>query len=453
MFFVIKNLILKFGTLSVMSGGKFLEYFKIGVYTLGTYFRILIFPVFIPKFYFIDNPNFLHSLFSLLFVSFIIFIAVYSFKQKEFLIPLVLFVVSFTPYLYLVFTNLWPFKISTRYMMIPYLAFLWIVFLLIEKFEWKLKSVVIIILSFLFVFSDLQGISSYRSELEYWENAYMYHPNRSYVIYSLANSYYDRKDLLTSEFYLKKALKYRMKKITAYYVALLFSYIELEKAEYENFKKWLRNIRSLELIVPLPKHEKIKKMFLMSDYYSYVGDFEKMENILLMIKKKAPHRILVYQKLITLYCGTGKWESVRVVKNEMRREFNFSREEEICPPKKVFLKLSLRDKALFFALNKNYKNAFLTIKGVKEKKNSDYFLLMESCLRLNREKELKTVIQDFLTKSKKTYVQSRKLGFFFLKRMYRVKDALFYFKKSLKLNPNQTKLKELVHYLEKLNLD
>ncbi len=450
-FFLIKNYFLKFGTLSLSVGKDLIAYIKLSIFALGTYFRILIFPVFIPKFYFVIKLYWYHYILAFLFFVLLLYMFFSLLRKRELTSPFSLFIISFAPYLFLVFTNIWPFKISPRYMMIPYFAFLWLIFILLNKF-WKNIKVVVFIILFLFMFFDLQSINAYKNELDYWGYSYKFDKSSSYVIYSLAASYYKNKNPVFSEIYLRKALKYPMKKTTAYYISLLFSSINIKKAKYKDAFVWIKRLNKLEKMFYTPLYLKVEKLFRIGTLYTYKGYPEKAEKVLLIIKKLEPLNFFVFQKLFNFYCAYEQWDKALFVEKEMNHKFLMNKYFNTLRLKNMFKKMNVNQKVVFYLTRHNYKSAVKLLESIKKKTEREYFFLLEGYFRIEEMDKAKKVISEFL-KNEKDYTRPKKLGFFFLKRMYRVKDALFYFRKSLELNPDQPKLKELVSYLEKLNID
>ena len=452
-FFLIKNIILGFGSLSFYFDKNFFHSFKLLFLTVSVYFKTLIFPVLIPKFYFVETIPAKNLIFGIFFIIFIIIFMMKSIKSKNFLIPFSLFVLSFLPYLYLIFTNLWPFRISTRYMMIPYLSFLWLVFLLIDKVSFKLKSTLTLLFLVLFVYSDLISIKTYSSELDYWKNAYYYYPENSYVLYSLADSFYNKEDLLSSEFYLKKALKYPLKKMTAYYVSLLFAYIEMKKADYEKSLTWIKNTEKLENMFYVPIYEKVKKLFFWADYYTYKGQVKKAEDSLIKAKKLIPFKILIYEKLYNLYSGYELWSRAIKVEKEIKDKFPFYRKLDTEKRMERFRLYNDKQKILFYIFNKNYRGAIKIIVKKRERTKADDLFLLESYLRLEDLMNYKKSVEEFIHKWGNNYQTFKELGYFFIKRLYRIKEANSFFEKSLNMNPNQPTLKAFLKYLRSLGLD
>jgi len=453
-FFIIKNGLLYFGTLSLNLKYSFLGYLKLIIFSLGAYFKFMIFPFILPKFYFVVKFNLLYIFLAFLFIVFFILVSFLSLKQKKLLFPLVLFIISFSPYIYLIFTELAPLIIFPRYMLIPYFAFLWLVFLLFfEKLKNKIKIGVLGGLFFLFVFFDIQSIYVYKSELDYWKYSYNFNKKSSYVAYSLAASYYENKNPIFAEFYLKKALKYSMRKSTAYYISLLFSSIEIKKANYQNAFQWITKLNKLEKMFYIPLYLKIEKLFKIESLYLYEGVPYKAEKVLLTIKKMKPYNLLVYQKLFNFYCSYKKWNSALMIEREVKNKFM----KNVCcfntlKIKRMVEEMTDTQKVIFYMSKQNYRSAAKLLESLEGKTERDYFLLLEAYLRVKETNKASELIANFL-KDRKDYLARKKLGFFFLKSMYRVKDALYYFKESLKLKPDQPQLKTLLNYLEKLNLD
>ncbi|RQW03453.1 hypothetical protein EH222_12415, partial [candidate division KSB1 bacterium] len=125
-FFVIKHSALQLISLGTQPMPTLFANLRLLFSALGYYVRILLFPIGFAKFTF--NPEILNPTCLLIgigsFVSLISYLFATHFKKN--IVPLSLTAFFLVPFVGLAFSNLWPFKISARYMMVPSIGVIWL---------------------------------------------------------------------------------------------------------------------------------------------------------------------------------------------------------------------------------------------------------------------------------------------------------------------------------------
>jgi len=284
LFFILKNSILGIKNLRFIFSSNLIENIKVAAGSLGYYFRCIIFPVkydmFLPQ---QEVTNLFYFLSGILIILLCIFLLYLSKKDIEILIPLSFIAVFIGGHLLLSFTNLYPFKIYSRYMMIPALGFIWIFAKYTSRLNWKVGNSLAFVIFLLFIPSIVINALSYRNELSFFQKARSSSPRNSYIHFQIAKAYLERNDYLAAELSLNESLSHQPERETEMLVSLLHTDIELRRADYENVFRWLENIEKfasspdLEL-APLMKFQINHKKALVYIALGETRSAEKLEH-------------------------------------------------------------------------------------------------------------------------------------------------------------------------------
>jgi tetratricopeptide (TPR) repeat protein len=457
-FFILKNSILGIKNLKFIFSSNIMENIKIAIGSLGYYFRSIIFPVKYDMFLPLEEvTNLFYFLFGILFILLCLFLLYLSKKEIEILIPFSFIVLFIGGHLLLSFTNLYPFKIYSRYMMIPALGFIWIFVKYISRLNWKIGNSLAFLIFLLFIPSIVINALSYRSELHFFQKARRSSPESSYIHFQIAKVYLERNNYLSAELYLNKALSYKPEKETAMLASLLHADIELRRAAYENVFRWLQNIEKfasspdLEL-APLMKFQIRHKKALV---YIALGKTEYAEKLLKENIARYVNQRESYNLLYGMYIGYNLWEKAEDLEKIMKKRFA-SASVDTARLKDEFNSLSTEGKISFYIRYRNFHKAISTIKTLSPLDLSHKILLSKLYYGGGEEEEAKKTVDEILSENPDNFEVLNAIGNTYLKDLLRVKQALVYFKRSLELNNNQPEVAYLIlnlteMYQNKLN--
>jgi len=417
----------------------------------GFYFKSIILPFNYSMFLPIDKTY--SSMFYFLGVIFIIILLylLYLLIKKSDLSIQILFILIFYPaHLLLIFTNLYPFSISTRYLMLPLVGFSWIITGIIFKTKEKARYFIIIFLLLSFIFSISLNLPAYKNEEKFWEKLYNKAPKNSFILAEYSRSLYVEKKYLASEYHLKNALEHKMNKNTAALIGILYANLMIKKAYYNKALKWIDKINKLRLDPAAKKN--IKNITV--NIYIMQGKIKKAENFLKNLIKKEPENISNYIKLYNTYIIYNLWGKAKTFEKLIEEKFK----NITLNTKSTMLKIKKSDtfgKFKFYLHNRNFNFAARVFtKNTLSRKNhstSNKILLAELYIKAGKGKKGEKIIKNIYENNQNNTIIINKIANFYLNDLYRIKESLYYYKKSLKLNPNQNKIKNIIRNLELFN--
>jgi len=448
-FFILKNSILGIKNLRFIFSSNLIENIKVAVGSLGYYFRSIIFPVKYDMFLPLQEvTNLLYFLLGILVILFCIFLLYLSKRDIEIIIPLSFIAVFIGGHLLLSFTNLYPFKIYSRYMMIPALGFVWIFVKYISRLHWKVGNSLAFLIFLLFIPSIVINALSYRSELHFFQKARRSSPENSYVHFQIAKAYLERNDYLSAELSLNEALSHGPETETAMLVSLLHADIELRRADYENVFRWLENIErfasspDLEL-APLMKFQISHKKALV---YIALGETEYAEKLLKENIARYMNQKESYNLLYRMYIGYNLWEEAENLEKTMKERFP-SVNIDTVRLKNEFSSLSTEGKIGFYIRYRNFHKAIIATKTLSPLNLDHKILLLKLYYGAGKEEEAKKAADEILSEYPDDFKILNAIGNTYLKDLLRVNEALIYFNRSLEMNDNQPEIAYLVYQL------
>jgi len=458
-FFILKNKILGAKNLSFIVSPSITENIKVVIATLGYYFRTTVFPfyydLFIPLQKVMKLPYLLLGILSILLLAYLLY---KSKRDRKIIIPLSFIIIFISSHLLLVFAALFPFKIYSRYMMIPALGFVWIFVKFIGRLKEKVRLSLVFIILLLFIFSIVINTYSYKTELSFFQRANKSFPENGYILFQMAKTLYEKQDNLAAELVLNKALSYRQNEETAMMLSLLYADIELRKADYKKVFKWLENVENFESLLGV-KIDPFTKFLINNKkalVYFYQGNTYSAERLLEENIEKYKNRKESYKILYQMYIGHHMWEKATELEKNIKGRFPSLRSLDTIQIKRKFSSLSAEEKISFYISYRNFNKAIEIIKSLSPIDFDYKILLSKLYYWAGKEEEAKKTIDEILFEYSDDFRVLNKIGNFYLNDFIRVKEALLYFKKSLEINKNQSEILNLVinlteNYMNKLN--
>ncbi len=450
LFFVLKNAILEIKNLRIIFSSHFTENIKAGLGSLGYYFRSMIFPftydMFLPQ---KDVTNLKYYISGIFFILLFAYLLYRSKKDKEVIIPLSFILFFILGHIVLLYTILYPFKIYARYMMIPALGFIWIFVKYISALKEKIRLSLIFILILLFIPSAIINSYSYKSELAFFERANKSCPKDGYILFQIARVLHEKKNYLGAELALNRALFSEKQKETAMLVHLFYAEIEFRKSDYKNVLKWLASVESFAIS---PYVELAPLMKFLIDYkkalvYVCQGKTVSAETLLKENIEKYKNKKDLYLELYNLYIGHNLWEKAEELENTMKESFPSFKNLNASQTKRESGLLSPEERIGFYIRYKNFGQAREIVNTLSPMKLDLKILLAKLYYWEGKEEEGKKIIHEILLEYPDDSKVINTLGNFYLNDLIRVKEALFYFEKSLEINKAQPEISRLISYL------
>ena len=439
LFFYVKFSVNGVGGLKFSIFSPFYKNFLIILGSIGYYFKSMILPFDFVMF--VSATSILrinYYIWGFLFIAFYFFL-LYLFlkKNKDYGVPLLFITVFFPAYLVFVFSNLFPYSLSTRYIILPFLGFLWIIVKSILKLEYKIKEIFIVFLTIAYGFSVLINSSFYKNEELFWSKLVKKQPDIAFVNAEYARSLILKGEYIKAEKYLNRILKLRMKEYTAVLTGILYANLYIKRAEYSKALKWLKTIEKLNLDLPSERDIVSLKVKIAK----YMGEFEKAEKILKNAIDRFEDNKAFKKELYKLYLCFDKDEKVKEISKFDKNNLSLF----------IMKKNSLKniERIKFYAKCGNFKKAILLIEkdSFGERSIKELFSLAEFYYRWGREKKGKEFIDEIYKKNRHNYIILNTIGYFYLKKFARKDEALRYLSQSLKLNKNQPQILYLIKSL------
>lgn len=442
-FFWIKNILLEIGNVHFVVADHIWEYLQTGLSVFGYYFRILIFP-----FYF-DNFSFVNKISSPFYVILgilsiiIVGLAVYVFrKNKRDIFPVFLMVVFLIPYVILAFSTLWPFRISSRYMMVAFLGIAWLAATYICRLKVRLQNIIVVLLIILFGSSIISGMYRYRSERTFWEDALESHPENSFVLLKMANVCYTENDDFTSLYYYNRALKNPMGKTTAIEISIGIAKLAYERCDYQKALDWLNRIQ-----FKLQPYQRFQVVKLQASIYISQAKIDQAEMLLTENMDRFGERRDIYHILYKMFVGYEKWARANDLERLIKHRFSPPHDINTSGLKRIFDQMNADEKRDFYIKHKNYSAAIKLLSQQKRLGMDAEFLMNELYYRMGNSDYPQKWAENMFRQYPHDVEIRNRIGYFYLRRMKRLNDALICFRESLMVNPNQSGIKKLYDYL------
>ena len=280
---------------------------------LGYYFRSLLFPFQYDMFLPADAVKTLpYLLGGSLFLLLLLALPWLGRRRPPFLYAWIWIAPFLAGTLLLVFTPIYPFSISTRYLMIPAVGWVWALSHLLGRLPVAVKRSLAILLLLVSALAVIGNSRKYRSETAFWKSALASCPNDSFFLNKYAGQLIQNGDFIGAETNLHRALSFKMKNPTAISIALQLAEIACEKARYDESLGWLEKIRSLPLTFPQAN----RRRFQLLKVHQARGDLAGAESVLQEAVLAAPGE--QSKKLrVESYLAFAAWEKARQAAQEI----------------------------------------------------------------------------------------------------------------------------------------
>jgi len=333
--------------------------------------------------------------------------------------------------------------------MIPALGFIWIFAKYISRLKEKIALSLVFLIVIPFIPSIILNAYSYKSELGFFQRVNKKSPGNSYILLKIATAFYEKKDYLASELSLNRALSCEQRKETAMLVSLLYSDIELKKADYKKVFKWLENIEDFASspdveLAPLMKFQIDQKKALV---YIAQGNIESAEKLLIENIERQQNNKKPYEALYQMYIGYNMWEKAKNLEKIVKGRFPSYISIDTIQREREFNSLSTEEKIGFYIRYRNFHKAIGIIKTLAPLDLDHKILLSKLYYWRGKEEEAKNIINEIFFEYSDDFRVLNTIGNYYLKDLIRVNEALSYFKKSLEINKNQPEVAYLVRYL------
>lgn len=442
-FFWVKNVLLGIGNMHFVVANQIWGYLQTGLSVLGYYFRILIFPFFFDNFSFVNkisSPYYITL--GILFIITVL-LAIYVFrKTANDIFPVILTVIFLIPFVTLAFSTLWPFRISSRYMMVAFLGIAWLAATNICRLKVRLQNLIMVSLIILFGSSLISGMYRYRNERAFWEDALESHPENSFVLLKMGNVCYAENDDFSSLDYYNRALKNPMGKTTAIEISIGIARLAYERSDYRKALDWLNRLQ-----FELQSYQRFQVIKLKASIYISQAKIDLAEMVLKENMDRFGQRRELYHILYKMFVGYEKWARAEALERLIKQRFPPPHEINTSGIKSIFDKMNSDQKRDFYVKYKNY-SAAIELSGYQKRLGMDAELLKnELYYRMGNTAYPQKWVENLFRQYPYDFEIRNRIGYFYLRRMKRLNEALICFRESLKVRPDQSGIKKLYDYL------
>lgn len=447
LFFFIKNFVLDIRNIRFVLRANLGEDIRAVLGTLGYYFRTMGFPLQYNVFVSIQEAmRKLYVGFGIAAGLFLAFLLFRSIREKRYLIPTMLLTVFTGAHVLLIFTNIFPYQIYSRYMMVSGLALIWILAAALKGVRERPRFAVVFALIVLFIPAVVLNGHSYKNKTQFWERAERSLPGDAYVLLQSAKTAFENKDYLSAELLLNRTLSLDMKRETAIMVSSVYADLEITRADYPSALRWLASVEEFDnvpnvKIAPFVRFQINEKKALVE---LAKGEIQAAETALQDNLARFSTVKESYTRLYDLYLGRMLWDKAAALEKTMKAIYpNYFRNTDTTARRQEFAAMSFGEKMAFFVQHRNFEAALALLKTMPSL-DLDHRLFSAKLEYYkgspeDGEKIIAAVVQDHPQDAEVL----RKIGYFYLGDLLRVQPALTYFDRSLALKPSQPEIMAL----------
>ncbi len=420
--------------------------------TLGFYAKSIVWPFTAPFFLSLDNAQKAGILLiGIISIALFILLVFSSRKEPETRFPLILTAFFVGGHLPLIFSQISPYSIYPRYMMIPALCLVWILSIYLTKLPEKTRISIAFLVILAFIPTIVLRAEANKTEDVFWSRAARKSPNDGYALFYLGRVLQQQGDFLQSELYLNRSLSLTAQTETAVFVSLGYAEVEMAKANYDNVFKWLAKIDSLpNLRLPAGIGYEIAR--IKSRAWICQGNIAEAEKLLEQNIQNYPRAMDSYYDLFEMYAGFEMWGKAGELADRVRLFFpSFDQN-----PDKIAGELetmALDNKIAFYILKRNFLKAESLVETIRPLDVPHRILLAKLAYWRGRGDRGWMLIEAIATENSGSFETMNSIAAFYLQDLFRVTEALVYLKRSLELNPNQPQIRNLIDSLTENYLD
>jgi len=340
--------------------------------------------------------------------------------------------------LLLVFTPIHPFSISTRYLMVPGIGWAWLLGHWLNALRPSVRKAALATLLVASTVAVLVHSQKYRNETDFWKSALASCPNDSFFLNKYAGQLRENGDFISSEILLRRALSFKMKNSTAVAIALQLSDIAFGGARYEESLGWLEKMRSLKLDPPYAR----QRLHRLLKIHLARGDLAGAEAVLREAARTSPG-LQDPKSRIELYMALAAWDKAREAALALSTPLAAEWLKMVQKEESAFRSLGPGQQARFFISRGNFGSAWNLWPAKDAPGIPEQIKTARLAILAGHEEEGKLRIEQLV---KKHEANSRILNTAgnLLFDLQRIDEALDYYQRSLRMNPDQPALIERV---------
>ena len=414
---------------------------------LGYYFRSLMFPFRYDMFLPVDAVK--TSLYAISGFFFLFLMAVLLWlgrKKPQYLQAWIWIAPFMAGYLLMIFTPVYPFSISTRYLLLPAIGCVWLLSHFLRSLPRRFEKLILAALLFTSAAAIIGNSQKYQNETNFWASALKSCPNDSFFLSKYAGQLWEDGDFIRSEILLRRALTFRMKNSTAVAIALQLADITCGQARYTESLGWLEKIRSLPLDLPQNNH----RLSQLLKIHQARADLAEAETAVQAMALAAPTD--QNKKIrVELYLAFAAWGKARGAALALKLPEAGDWSARIEKMQTAFQSMPPRQQAIYFVNHGNFAYAWRLWPKENFLGFAEQMQLARLAFLAGQEEEGKRRIENLAQKGESDFRIFNSVGNLFFD-LQRADEALPFYQRSLQLNPNQPALLERVELIDQATI-
>ncbi|MCX6557984.1 MAG: tetratricopeptide repeat protein [Candidatus Aminicenantes bacterium] len=435
-----KSAVIGRGNLPVRFFSPLWENGRVLLGVLGYYFRSLLFPfrydLFLPANK-VKTPA--YSLAGVLLLFLLLLLLRQGRKRAPCLQAWIWIVPFLAGHLLMVFTPIYPFSISTRYLAIPAVGLAWLLAHLLRSMPKHWGRFVLLALLLVQAAAIGGNGQKYRSETAFWASALKSCPNDSFFLSKYAGQLRENGDFVNSEILLRRALNFPMGNSTAVAIALQLADLTRGQARYDESLEWLEKIKVLTL-EPLQAQNRLLQLLRIRLARGEQAEAEAAQRTL----EQAAPALESKTMRLELCLAFANWTQAR----ETAQAFAFPQAgawlARIDKIQSAFQSLSRKGQARYFIERGNFAYAWeLWSRETAPTGYAEQLQLARLAFLAGKEKEGKNKSETLAREGANDFRILNSLGNLFFE-LQRSDEALPFYQRSLRINTRQTALIERI---------
>ena len=410
---------------------------------LGYYFRSLVFPFQYDMFLPVEAvKTAIYSISGFLFLFLMALLLWLGRKKPQYLQAWIWIAPFLAGHLLMVFTPIYPFSISTRYLLFPAIGCVWLLSHYLQSLPKLRGKLILVALLFISAASILGNSQKYQSETIFWTSAVKSSPNESFFLNKYAGQLREGGDFIGSENLLRRALSFRMKNSTAVAIALQLADIACGQARYAESMDWLQKIRSLPL--DLLQTNRLRSQLL--KIHQAQGDLAEAETVAQEMALAAPMEQNNNMRL-ELYLAFAAWEKAKRAALASKWPEAGVWSARVDKLQTAFQSMPPMGQAVYFINRGNFAYAWKLWPKENTIRVVDQLQTARLAFLAGQEAEGKRRVEILAQKGESDFRILNSVGNLFFD-LQRADQALPFYRRSLQLNPGQPALRERLRMID-----
>lgn len=375
------------------------------------------------------------------FLVFLVLLTLWVRSHRALWFPFLFFIVFLGGHLVLVFSELSPYRASTRFLLFPLVGLLWLFARWLSSRAPLIRYVVGGVLLLSFIPALLIQAEAYRDDVHFWRRMTGARPDNAVFLYMSSQAHIQAGDFLEAEVLLDRALAMRMDWHTAFSVTLSRARLCFVRADYRACLSWLERLNFFKSR-PMVELEEGK---LRAEVLAAQGRVAEAEGLLLHLISRFRNRE-VYDLLLDLYLGRMLWDRALRQEERIGRDFPDRFRPRAERLRAEFPTLDAAGRADYFIRFRNFHRALDLLREAPADLKRDLRIIKLWYLTGETDtgrEEADRIADDHRDDAAVLNI----LGYFYLKELARPAEALAHFVKSLEIDPDQANIHTLARYL------